>query len=87
MSPVPPIRFRTIIIDELTNPATGKPMSSVMVKETAAIEPMNDHIRGIIMTRMGTLLSVQSNIPEVKIVVGHVSRRSGTQGIHDPESD
>ena len=53
-----------------TNPATRRPMSSKIPKFSDAVNPIKDQIRGIISTGIGTCLSVKSNIPKVKIVVG-----------------
>ena len=61
-------------------PAIKSPVSSFIPSETAALNPMTDHVAGRIITMKGTLVEENNNIPKVKIVVGQGSPNVGDKG-------
>ena len=63
-----------------TKPAINSPVSSFIPSETAALNPMIDHMTGMIMTIKGTLDGEHNNIPKVKIVIGQGNPNVGDEG-------
>ena len=60
--------------------AIKSPVSSFIPSETAALNPMIDHMAGMIKTIKGTLDKENNNIPKVKIVVGQGNPNVGDEG-------
>ena len=67
-------------IGAVRSPEMSKPVSSRIPKLTAALKPNTDQITGIIRIAAGIFLSVKSNKPKVKIVVGHGRPKVGDEG-------
>ena len=63
-----------------SKPETKRLMSSFIPNEKAALNPIRAHRNGIIMITMGILVVDKSNIPKVKIVVGHGKPNVGEEG-------
>jgi len=61
-------------------PAIKSPVSSFIPSEIAALNPIIDHIAGIIITLKGILDEENNNIPKVKIVVGQGNPKVGESG-------
>ena len=72
--------FLTIIIPVQITPAIKRPVSSFIPSETAALNPMSDHIAGIIITIKGILAEENNSMPKVKIVVGQGNPKVGDEG-------
>ena len=66
-------------------PETSNPVSSIIPKLNAAVKPIIDHKKGIIRIATGHFLSLRSNIPKLKIVVGHGSPKVGEYGYICPK--
>jgi len=62
------------------SPETSNPASSTIPKLNAAVKPMTDQIDGMIRIATGHFLSLRSNKPKVKIVVGHGRPKVGEFG-------
>jgi hypothetical protein len=60
--------------------AIKSPVSSFIPSEAAALDPMIDHMAGMIITITGTLDEENNNIPKVKIVVGQGNPNVGDEG-------
>ncbi|HEU5167465.1 MAG TPA: hypothetical protein VFU29_18100 [Chitinophagaceae bacterium] len=69
-----------IIIKVLTKPAIKSPVSSFIPSEIAALNPMIDHIAGMIITIKGILDEQNNSMPEVKIVAGQGSPKVDDEG-------
>ena len=61
-------------------PEINNPVSSKIPKLNAAVNPIIDHKKGIINIATGHFLSIRSNTPKVKIVVGQGSPKVGEEG-------
>jgi hypothetical protein len=61
-------------------PTMSSPVSSIIPKLNAAVNPMTDHINGIIMITAGHFLSLRSKMPKVKTVVGQGRPNVGDEG-------
>jgi len=67
-------------IGKVRSPETSNPVSSTIPKFNAAVKPMTDQINGMIRIAIGHFLSLRSNKPKVKIVVGQGRPKVGDEG-------
>ena len=65
---------------QVNNPESKSPLSSYTVMFNAALNPITDHIIGIMNNTIGTLSVTHISKPKVKIVVGHGSSKVGESG-------
>jgi hypothetical protein len=68
----------------VTIPAINKPVSSRTPNLNAAVKPITDQINGMMSKFMELFLSLRSNIPNVKRVVGHGRPKVGEVGYTCP---
>ena len=72
--------FLLIIITVKTKPAIRRQVSSFIPSETAALNPMIDHMAGIMTTIRGILDEENNNMPKEKMVVGQGNPNVGDEG-------
>jgi hypothetical protein len=69
--------FRKIKMATVNPADTSRLISSVMPRRIAAVNPIIDHIKGIMKIPVGIFLLQRSNNPKVNMVVGQGSPKLG----------
>ena len=69
-----------MIILVQTKPAIKSPVSSFIPSETTALNPITDHVAGMIIVIKGTREEENNSMPKVKIVVGQGNPNVGDEG-------